>query len=608
MAFDSSKGGSHIFRWKQLDDHVITASQREEKLLFIRFTSNWCREQLVFDKELATDLTLRQFLLERMIPVTIDVTKCPHYFKLYSVGRFPDDIIRNVEGNFVLSRQLLENPPLKDFVHFAQQLYQEGRKYKHSLGNPDARCYYQGVDDDSLIQLPSSLDKSKEQIVELFLRHFDGVHGGFGTSPKYPNATILETLFYLYHRSADEVLLYQVILKTLSNMFMGLVDTQDHGFVRCAYRPDWGSPSSEKLLISQVEGIKTFATAFQITGNHAYFTAAKKTLDFVFNQLYSPSSGCFQAAVTCVNPHSTIPTLKVLEEQERVRRVPCDAIVDPLEVTSWNLQLIQCVLALHVHLNNKEYVDRALHLLNKYKKVHERRGFLPHVLDEDNGQYLLEDQVAFLEACHSAYEISLDEEYIQPIFSMIELLVKQGLDDSKNAFKPLFDMNASNKALVHEEWHDVEWNARLANVLYHVDDIHKILMPKSERTFDHATLANQIVFSLRNKHRCFSPSLGHYFFAIQHALRESIKIYLLGDKNSPKLQQFHQLILKKYEPLRILIHVPPHVLDEHAEVLPKTRDIDKEPVMIYFKYQDVWSPPITSLRQLEIGLERIGMI
>ncbi len=591
-----------------MDESTIRLSLQDDKLLFIRFTSQWCKEGLLFDNELAEDFRLRDFLSKQMIPVNVDVTRQPHFFKLYSVGYFPDDIIRNVEGTFILSRQKLDNPTLREFINFAQQLYREGRKYKHSSGSPDSRSFHQGVNSETLLQLPGNLNALKEAIVDLILSHFDRLNGGFGTAPKYPNSAILETLFYLYHRSADEVLLYQVILKTLSSMYMGLVDSKDYGFVRCAYRADWGNPTPEKPLITQVEGINAFNTAFRITGNQAYLTVAKKTLDYVFQHLHSSSQGYFQSALTSIHPRTLVPTLKTMEELHSSIVPSYDPIIDPLHVISWNLQMIRCVLSLDTYLRIKEYKERVLTQLEIYMREHERHGFLMHVYREQQDAILLEDQVSFMEACRDAYDVTLDDRYIRAVFSMANLLLNRCFDSSLGLFKPILK-ERGGRILPHEEWYALEWNARIANVFFYIDELSKLIRSINDADLpDYRKLGMQVVEVMKFRYRYFDPSLAHYFFAIQHALQESIKIYLIGDRNEPKLCQFHELIMKKYEPMRIIIHVPPPLLDESSELLPTVREIDKEPVMVYFQYQDVQSPPMTTLRQLEIGLERIGMI
>ncbi len=556
---------------------------------------------------------MRELVYNEMIPVVVNVTKAPHHFKLYSVGYFPDDVIRNIDGTFVLSREVLGNPSLRDFVEFALQLHREGRRYRHSIGNPDSRCFYQGINDDSLIQLSGNVNQIKEMIVELLLNHFDRLNGGFGTAPKYLNSKILEALFYLYHRSADEILLYQVILKTLSSVYLGLVDSKDHGFVRCTYRADWGNPSLEKLLISQVEGIRTFTTAYQITGNNAYLVAAKKTLSFVFNFLYSAKERYFQAAVTSVHPQAKVPTLKTQESGEGVFFPSHDPLIDSTHVISWNLQMIRCLFMLgQVSDEEKELVVQSpCELLDCYVAMHQKEGLLSHIYQEDLGYFLLEDQVSFLEACKDAHDVTLKESYLDAAHSMINLLYEVAYDSETRLFRPILYDDVEKK-LLHKDWHSMEWNARLAILLSYFSEIFKIRSTNGEKSLingqDLRRLADDIVSSLKYKYRCFDPSLASYFFAIQHFLREEIKIYLIGETTNPKFRDFHGLILKKYEPMRILVHVPLQLLDSESFLLPRIRAIDKEPAMVYFQYQDVQSPPITTLRQLEVGLERIGMV
>ena len=83
---------------------------------------------------------------------------------------------------------------------------------------------------------------------DVLLGAFDGEHGGFGGTPRFPHPDAVRLALVRWQETGDARFRRAAEL-TLDRMgWGGLFDVAAGGFFRCAARPDWGEPSPEKLL------------------------------------------------------------------------------------------------------------------------------------------------------------------------------------------------------------------------------------------------------------------------------------------------------------------------------------------------------------------------
>lgn len=124
-----------------------------------------------------------------------------------------------------------------------------------------------------------------EQACDVFIKTFDKEYGGFGTAPKFPMPYILFFLLQWYKKSNDKYAL-EMVETTLKSMYQGgIFDHIGGGFHRYATDKKWLIPHFEKMLYDQALIANAYIEAYQITNNELYAKVAKKTLDFVLNEL-----------------------------------------------------------------------------------------------------------------------------------------------------------------------------------------------------------------------------------------------------------------------------------------------------------------------------------
>jgi hypothetical protein len=141
---------------------------------------------------------------------------------------------------------------------------------------------------------PAKLEKAllDEAAVNL-LQMGDINEGGFGPSPKFPNASNLSFLLRYYLLSGISRF-RDFVLFTLDKMTAGGIHDQiGGGFHRYSTDPKWLVPHFEKMLYDNALIPLVYAEAFQISGEERYRSVARRTLDYVLREMTDPEGGFY---------------------------------------------------------------------------------------------------------------------------------------------------------------------------------------------------------------------------------------------------------------------------------------------------------------------------
>ncbi len=133
---------------------------------------------------------------------------------------------------------------------------------------------------------------------------FDRRTGGFSRAPKFPSPGILQFLMtchvlepqlgHLDIRRAEEAL--AMSLATLRAMGRGgIFDHLGGGFHRYATDGNWQIPHFEKMLYDNAQLLAAYTQAFKITGDPEMADIAKRTADYVLQDLQHPEGGFYAA-------------------------------------------------------------------------------------------------------------------------------------------------------------------------------------------------------------------------------------------------------------------------------------------------------------------------
>ena len=135
-------------------------------------------------------------------------------------------------------------------------------------------------------------DETGEQAVERLSRHFDGEHGGFGSAPKFPQASVLD--FLLHSAKRGDRAAERMLETTLDQMAAGgMYDQIGGGFHRYAVDAIWLVPHFEKMLYDNAQLARIYHDAYRLTGTETYRRIATETLDYVLREMTHPDGGFY---------------------------------------------------------------------------------------------------------------------------------------------------------------------------------------------------------------------------------------------------------------------------------------------------------------------------
>lgn len=124
---------------------------------------------------------------------------------------------------------------------------------------------------------------------------YDGVNGGFGGAPKFPQPSNLSMLLWYHYRTGNSDSLKMVEV-TLSKMAAGgMYDQVGGGFHRYSTDGVWLVPHFEKMLYDQALLVRSYLQAYQVTGKDEYARIAREVLDYVLRDMRDAGGGFYSA-------------------------------------------------------------------------------------------------------------------------------------------------------------------------------------------------------------------------------------------------------------------------------------------------------------------------
>jgi len=136
---------------------------------------------------------------------------------------------------------------------------------------------------------------SLQKITESLLKTADKEWGGFGNTPKFPQAFSILFLLRHYHFSAYQPALDQALLSLDKMMMGGIYDQLGGGFARYATDRRWQIPHFEKMLYDNALLLDAFTEAYQLTGKSEYADVVRNTVQFLENEMMFAEGGFYSA-------------------------------------------------------------------------------------------------------------------------------------------------------------------------------------------------------------------------------------------------------------------------------------------------------------------------
>ncbi len=305
--------------WMPWGAEAFARAKKEAKPIFLSIgysTCHWCH---VMAHESFEDEATAKYMNENFVCIKVDREERPDVDKVYMT------FVQATTGGGGWPMSVWLTPDLKPFIggtYFPPQ----DRGGRPSFRNILARIADGWkADRESIVKHGDEVAKQLNEMAagaasaaekpgraSLYLglsqlvKRFDDAHGGFGSSPKFPQPSIINFLLRMSVRrglgatpeseETDRARARKMALFTLEKMAAGgMHDHVGGGFHRYSVDTYWHIPHFEKMLYDQAQLSRAYADAFQLTRDTRWEKIARDVLDYVLRDMTDKGGGFYSA-------------------------------------------------------------------------------------------------------------------------------------------------------------------------------------------------------------------------------------------------------------------------------------------------------------------------
>ena len=436
--FSPNPNQAHLVNWQPWSPAAFTKAQDEDKPVLLSISAVWCYWCHVMDEDTYSDPEVQGLLNEHFVTIRVDNDHRPDINARYNVGGWPTTAFLTGHGGLIGGATYLPPEQLISMIAEFAEAYKNDRPTLYT----QARDLLNTRKDHAQRFVASSeLEESMtDRVSRIVVGSYDATNGGFGSEPKFPNASILRFLNHQY-RTTGEDFFASMLIKTLDSMSDGQVhDSSDGGFFRHCAQADWTQPQHEKMLEDNLSLAREFLDASILLDRPGYRETAKQSFDYLLEQLYDPAVPGFRGSQ---GAHSDYFSLSPDQRTADARPAPdssCYANSNGLAVTvlldaAWKLGDLSLQTKA---LQTLETLDSAV-----------KSGSFSHVYSEQGPSDVLAfftDWAWLLTALIQAHGNTASEGYLERAVAVAQIMVDRFFDQKAGGF---FDIEDQPDAIGH---------------------------------------------------------------------------------------------------------------------------------------------------------------
>lgn len=314
MTSNGKKSTAKMVHWYPWDQATFELARAQNKPIFLNIgyqSCHWCH---VMEQESFSDLETASILNDHFICIQVDAYVRPDIDKVYQSAY---QLIHQQPGGWPLNAFLTPNaqvpfligtyfpkwhsegmPSFKEILIHTSHHYQQSYKtleQNHSPLVAAMGCLAESPmqpKEDSMNERPLTIARIEWE------SDFDDVHGGFGTSPKFPHPGFLEGLMEYWYATChsheeDKSTLKMVYLSLQKMAEGGIYDQIGGGFFRYASDPSWKIPHFEKMLYDNALLLKLYAQCYQCIQEPLFEKVVRETVEWLLLEAQMPEGGFY---------------------------------------------------------------------------------------------------------------------------------------------------------------------------------------------------------------------------------------------------------------------------------------------------------------------------
>ena len=429
--FSPNPNRAHLVKWQPWSPAAFTKAQEEDKPVLLSISAVWCYWCHVMDDDTYSDPEVQDLLNEHFVTIRVDNAHRPAINARYNVGGWPTTAFLTGHGGLIGGATYLPPEQLISMITEFSEAYKNDRPTLYT----QARDLLNTRKDHAQRFVASSqLEESMtDRVSRIVVGSYDATNGGFGSEPKFPNASILRFLNHQY-RTTGEDFFASMLIKTLDSLSDGQVhDSSDGGFFRHCAQADWTQPQHEKMLEDNLRLAREFLDASILLDRPKYRETAKQTFDYLLEQLYDPAVPGFRGSQ---GAHSDYFSLS--PDQRTADARPAS---DPSCYASNNGLAVTVLLDAAWKLGDLSLQTKALQTLETLDSA-ARSGSFSHVYSEQGSSDVpafFPDWVWLLTALVQAHGNTAAEGYLERAVAVAQIMVDGFFDQKAGGFFDIED-------------------------------------------------------------------------------------------------------------------------------------------------------------------------
>ncbi len=533
--------------WQEWRAETFAEAKRLDKPLFLYMSAVWCMNCHILEEKVLGNQEIADYINKNFIAMRVDADERPDVAERYVTRGLPTFSFLMPDGKVIVQGNNIPLSVFRKNMKKVISLYDNKRdKIFKAIAKREGR---------ETQYTPSSSERLTrtlaDDVEKLLAAEFDAEFGGFGDGAKFPLPYNLEFLL-LKHYLTGERRYLEMVVRSLSSMGNGLMDTEEGGFYRYSVSRDWKSPHYEKMLDTNARLLTIMLDTYALTKNTEIMASIATTMVFLEGMLFDVKRGVYYSSQDAEDG-----SYYRLNLSDRKKRQP--PYVDKRVFTSTNgkmaLALIKAAAVFNQikgdwrkdsgAVNHPDYMSRAVGVFDYLAgELRGGDGLMLHM--HGISEPILEDQIVMASLAINLYEVTGDRKYLDFGVSIAELTIASFWDVEKlgfYSFLPRKAVSAYRPSLKSMEYN--AWAVDLFWKLYYLtkNDAYKQIAGDIFRAFPEAESGVDMITS---------EALPKFAAVLEKYLSHPLEAKLMIGSAEKTPANLLSPIMSAYSPMRIV--------------------------------------------------------
>lgn len=524
--------------WREWGAEAFAEARAQDKPILLDIGAVWCHWCHVMDTGIPGDAQhtgtyshpeVQRRITENFIPVKVDNDRRPDVNARYNMGGWPTTAFLTPDGDTLYGETYVPPNRMVALLDYMSNIWKTQRE---SVAEQTAQMRAQRAASEDTTPADALDPNTAPIVIQAIKRHFDTVHGGFGSQPKFPHPDALLLTVEQFAQTQDAAL-REIAVKTMQGMAGGgMYDHYAGGFFRYSTTRDWSVPHYEKMLEDNAKLTTVYALASQLLEDAGLLDTVKSAHGWLLTDMRDADTGAFAGSQDAdaeeryygqpLNVRATMPTPFI----DRTVYAGWNALMVTALVTRWKITGETDVLDAAVKCfgflrDAMPLTDDALRPLHHFYADGKAQGTLG----------LLSDETDFLTAALDLYEATGEDDYKETATLAADYLLSVLADRQSGGFFDLApDVNALGELARPKK--EIGDNADAALALIRLSTM------TEQPSYREAAERALKVFA--GEYASLSYFASSYARAVEAARRPALHIVIAGERDDARTRNFQR--------------------------------------------------------------------